>query len=47
MDLSLQVSLHTKAKLVRDAEVNDDVDRPHSVGEIRSQLEVSTPLTPT
>ncbi len=43
----MQVSLHTKAKLVRDAEVNDDVDRPHSVGEIRSQLEVSTPLTPT
>ena len=31
MDLSLQVSLHTKAKLVLDTEVNDEVDRSHSV----------------
>ena len=36
---------------MRIAEVHDEVDKPRSVGEIRSQLEVSvevsTPLTPT
>ncbi len=30
-----------------EAEVRHEVDRTHSVGEIRRKIEVSTPLTPT
>ena len=35
----------TPETLVHDVEVHDEVDRPHSVSEIRIHLEVSTPLT--
>ena len=31
MDLSLEVSLNTKTKLMLDAEVNDEVDRSYNV----------------
>ncbi len=31
MDLSLQVSLNTKTKIVIDTEVNDEVDRSYNV----------------